>query len=54
MPEYIFMDTAFFISLIDNSDNYHNLAKECYQKLIKGNWMIMTSEAVLVELGNGL
>ncbi len=48
------MDTSFLFAVIDNSDSYHNIAKNCYQKLVKGGWKIITSEAVIVELGNGL
>jgi predicted nucleic acid-binding protein len=54
MGKQIFMDTAFLIAVIDTSDKYHNTAKECYRKLIEGKWLVITTEAILVEIGNGL
>ncbi|MDM8566677.1 PIN domain-containing protein [Candidatus Halobeggiatoa sp. HSG11] len=50
----VFMDTAFLIAVIDTSDNYHDLAITCYKKLIKQKWSVITTEAVLIEIGNGL
>lgn len=34
MKKHIFMDTAFLLAVLDTSDKYHNLAMECYKKLI--------------------
>jgi len=48
------MDTAFLLAVIDTSDEYHLTSKECYKKLVKGKWSVITTEAVLAELGNGL
>lgn len=54
MKKQIFMDTAFLLAVVDNSDKYHEIAKKCYQQLIKGKWSIVTTEAILIEFGNGL
>ena len=54
MKQQIFMDTAFLLAVIDNSDTFHNIATECYQQLIKERWSIITTDAVLIEIGNGL
>ncbi|MCP4113748.1 MAG: type II toxin-antitoxin system VapC family toxin [Desulfobacteraceae bacterium] len=50
----IFMDTAFLIAVIDDSDNYHETASESYKKLVIDKWTVFTTEAVLTEIGNGL
>lgn len=54
MNKKIFMDTAFLIAVIDTSDKYHDIAVECYKNLVELKWSIITTEAILVELGNGL
>ena len=54
MKNQAFMDTAFLIALIDRSDKYHNIAVECYRKLIQENWSVVVTEAILIEMGNGL
>jgi len=48
------MDTAFLIDMIDNSDKYHEIATDCYKNLIRGKWLIITTDAILIEIGNGL
>ncbi len=48
----IFMDTAFLIAVIDDSDNYHETASESYKKLVIDKWTVFTTEAVLTEIGN--
>ncbi|CAN2042247.1 PIN domain-containing protein [Candidatus Magnetomoraceae bacterium gMMP-15] len=50
----VFMDTGFLIALIDNSDTYHEIAIESYRNLIMKKWPIITTEAILTELGNAL
>lgn len=54
MKQQIFMDTAFLIAVTDESDDYHNVAVETYKKLIEEKWNIFTTDAVLIEIGNGL
>ena len=54
MKEKVFMDTAFLIAVIDTSDKYHDIAVTCYKNLIKHKWSVITTEAVLIEIGNGL
>ena len=48
------MDTAFLIAVIDSSDKYHDMAIKCYKDLIKHKWEVIITEAVLIEIGNGL
>ena len=50
----IFMDTAFLLAVIDTSDRHHDTAAGCYRKLISRKWSVVTTEAVLIEIGNGL
>lgn len=48
------MDTAFLLEAIDESDTYHNTAVESYKRLIQEKWSIILTDAILVELANGL
>jgi predicted nucleic acid-binding protein len=54
MKNRIFMDTAFLLATIDASDKYHTRAQKTYEHLSRGRWAIITTDAILVELGNGL
>jgi predicted nucleic acid-binding protein len=54
MKKQIFMDTAFLLAVVDDSDKYHEITKESYKQLIMGKWSIVTTEAILIEFGNGL
>jgi len=54
MKKRIFMDTAFLIAVIDTSDRYHIPATESYQKIVAERWSVITTEAVLTEIANGL
>jgi len=53
MKKQIFMDTAFVIAVIDASDSYHDTSVQSYKKIIKEKWSVITTEAVLIEIGNG-
>jgi predicted nucleic acid-binding protein len=46
-----FVDTSYFLALVNNRDQYHHLAQEASQKIQPP---FMTSEAVLIEVGNTL
>ena len=54
MRNQVFIDTAFLVALIDRSDKYHSVAVECYKQLVKEKWLAVVTEAILIELGNGL
>lgn len=54
MSETFFMDTAFLLAVIDTSDRHHVEAAECYRKLVSRKRPVVTTEAVLIEIGNGL
>ena len=52
MPNRIFIDTLFIIALINPRDQYHAKATELANKY--ENHPFLVSEAVLLEIGNGL
>lgn len=54
MSDAVFMDTAFLLAVIDTSDQHHAGAAECYRKLVSRKWPVVTTEEVLIEIGNGL
>lgn len=47
----IFIDTSYLLALINSRDRYHTLANQVSRTLTAS---FVTSEAVLLELGNGL
>lgn len=54
MRKQVFMDTSFLLAVIDRSDKYHSMAVACYKQLVEEKRTVITTEAVLVEIGNGL
>lgn len=48
------MDTAFLLAVIDTSDQHHKTAAECYRKIVSRKLPVLTTDAVLIEIGNGL
>lgn len=50
----VFMDTAFLLAVIDASDRHHETAAECYRKIVSRKLSVLTTDAVLIEIGNGL
>jgi uncharacterized protein len=54
MRRRIFVDTSFLVAVIDDTDKYHTRVKTYYRQLVRDKWTLVTTEAVLVELGNAL
>jgi predicted nucleic acid-binding protein len=54
MNRRIFLDTAFLLAVINRSDEYHASATKYYRSLIEQKWLLVTTEAVLIETGNSL
>lgn len=52
MSERIFWDTWAFIALTDSNSHYHETAKAIQARLKRQQAILITSEAVLTELGN--
>jgi uncharacterized protein len=50
----VFLDTSFAIALISPRDHFHNRAKALADQAEKGRWQLVTTEAVLFEMGNAL
>ncbi len=54
MNETVFMDTAFLLAVIDTSDRHHGKTAEYYRKMVGRKCSVVTTEAVLIEIGNSL
>lgn len=54
LPNEVFVDTSFFIALLNTNDSYHAKAIELQAQLIAGRNRKVTSEYILLELGDGL
>lgn len=52
--ERAFVDTSFFISLVNERDVLHPGARAWAEKLTRERWELWTTEYVLVETGDGL
>ena len=52
MSKTIFVDTLFVIALVNERDEYHQQAVELASKF--ESYTMLTTEAVLLEIGNGL
>ncbi|WP_420631810.1 type II toxin-antitoxin system VapC family toxin [Candidatus Leptofilum sp.] len=51
MKPAIFIDTSYFLALVNSRDKYHQQAKSVAEQILPP---FVTSEAVLYELGNAL
>ncbi len=51
MKTAVFIDTSYFLALVNNRDKYHQVAKKVAAQIRPP---FVTSEAVLFELGNAL
>ena len=49
-----FLDTAFAIALVNKRDTYHDKARALLQKIEQERTSIITTQAVLIEIGNAL
>lgn len=54
MKNKVFLDTAFAIALAVESDEHHNHAVELSEQLETGQTLLVTTIAVLLEIGNAL
>lgn len=49
--EPLFIDTSFFIALLNESDQYHWIAKK-YSKEIRQNKTLYLTEGIIMEIGD--
>jgi predicted nucleic acid-binding protein len=54
LPNEVFVDTSFFIALLNNKDKFHHKAITLQKQLSANKAKKFTSEYVLLELGDGL
>jgi hypothetical protein len=47
-----FIDSSFFIALVNTSDKDHYIAKDIFKKVIKGKWKIFITDNIIIELGD--
>ncbi|WNJ21522.1 type II toxin-antitoxin system VapC family toxin [Pontibacter sp. G13] len=47
----VFLDTSFFVRLLDSTDEYHHFAKTYFTKFIQDDVEVITSTIVLAEFG---
>lgn len=45
----LFIDSSFFIALVDKSDRYHDKAKECFKRLAEEKNLFYTTNFILSE-----
>lgn len=51
MPEGVFVDTGFFLAIVNSRDEYHQRAAEYSRQNLR---QLFTTEAVLIEVANAL
>lgn len=54
MDKVVFLDTAYAIALSAPSDQYHDLAVELSEQLESNGVALVTTRAVVIEIGNAL
>ena len=54
MDDEVFLDTAFAIALCSETDGFHEAALTLADELEQANTRIVTSRAILLEIGNAL
>ena len=50
----VFLDTGYVIALSDRRDRYHQRAREYAEQVSQGGGQVVTTQDVLVEIGNAL
>ena len=50
----VFLDTGYVIALSSRKDDHHQRARELAQQISQENVRVITTQDVLVEIGNGL
>lgn len=53
LPPKVFVDTSFFVALLNSRDAYHQAALSIQAQLDKQKVRKVTSEYILIELGDG-
>ncbi|NJM42685.1 MAG: PIN domain-containing protein [Anaerolineae bacterium] len=53
-PGVYFLDTSYIIALFSPRDPHHANAQRAARQVAKANQKLVTTEAVLTEIGNGL
>lgn len=54
MRNRYFLDTSYAIALLIVNDEFHTTALQLRERLIAENSQIVTSQAIVLEIGNGL
>ncbi|EDN68437.1 conserved hypothetical protein [Beggiatoa sp. PS] len=54
MENKVFLDTAFVIALISQTDKYHQVALQLSEQLTLSRTQIVTTRAIIFEIGNAL
>ncbi len=54
MTNEVFLDTGYVIALSVESDEYHERAEELAERLAKEKTRLVTTRAILLEIGNAL
>jgi heptaprenylglyceryl phosphate synthase len=54
LPNKVFVDTSFFIALMNSRDTYHSQAVKLQEQLSKQPVQKITSDYILLELCDGL
>lgn len=54
MPNKFFLDTAFAIALVSPKDIFHEKAVTLSRQLRQSNTQLITTRAILIEIGNSL
>ena len=50
----VFLDTAYVIALVNKKDHYHEKARQLAEKLQAAKTRFITTDAILLEIGNAL
>ncbi|MEW6572152.1 MAG: PIN domain-containing protein [Bacillota bacterium] len=50
----VFLDTAYIIALVNKKDHYHEKAHQLAEKLKAAKTRFITTDAILLEIGNAL
>ena len=52
--EWVFLDASGIIALLNKSDSLHKQAKQIYRSFLPSNYIFLTTDLVLLEVGNVL
>jgi predicted nucleic acid-binding protein len=54
VPAKVFLDTSHWVALVTETDQFHEKAIEISQRIANSSSHLVTTQAVLLELGNSL